>query len=355
MYIKRKHNKNIINILFSFIILVCFSYFILAADKFLVENKQGWVKAAFLELKDDKVDWYISLDNIILSNELSDKFTYIVQPWDNLSIIASKFWTTVETIKKVNWIKVDTVKVWEKIIITEEEWIIYEIPQNITLKAFATKYNLDIIKLQELNYISELDYEFEKWDELFIPVTKSQAQKLGLIIVPTINKPINTWNTEKPQRATWKNEKNTKETKRVPDFEPTYTFRWSDIISKWYFNPNVQNWFVRWHCTRYVAVKKFPYMNKTKQSRIWWWNAKDWYNNAKKAWYSVWKTARKWSIVVLRYWGSRYYYAWHVWIVADIDWNWKRILIDDMNAVWRFVVSKRRIPMDSKVVWYIYY
>lgn len=346
------------NILFSFIILVSFSYFILAADKFFVENKQGWVKAAFLQIQEDTADWYISLDNIILSNELSDKFTYIVQPWDNLSIIASKFWTTVDTIKKVNWIKKDSLKVWEKITITEEEWLIYEIPQNIKLSAFAAKYKLDIAKLQELNYISEQDYEFEKWDELFIPVTKSQAQQLGLIIVPTVNKPIVN-NSNKSERPTWKNNsgwnKWTNKQQVAPVFEPSYTWRWSDVVSKWYFNPGVQNGFVRWHCTRYVAIKKFPYVNKSKQSRIWWWNAKDWYRNAKEAGYSVWKNAKKWSIIVLRYWWSRYYNAWHVWIVADIDWTWKRVLIDEMNAVWRFVVSKRRIPMDWKIIWYIYY
>jgi hypothetical protein len=26
-----------------------------------------------------------------------------------------------------------------------------------------------------------------------------------------------------------------------------------------------------------------------------------------------------------------------------------------MNAVWRFVVTRRWIPMNSSVVWYIYY
>lgn len=348
MYIQKKHKKNIPNIMFSLVVLVGFSYLILASDKFFIQEKRFWVKADFLEVQDDKLDWYISLDNIIITNELSDKFTYIVQPWDTLSSIAIKFWTTVETIKKVNSIKRDNLKIWDKIIISEEDWIIYQIPQKTTLKAFASKYGLNIWKLKEINYISEDNYEFDKWDELFVPITNQEAQKLWLIVVPVYNKEnkVTTKSTTKSWKAV---------TKKQEVFEPAFTWNGSDVVSKGYFKPNIQNGFYRGHCTRYVAIKKFPYTSKSKQSRIWWGNAKDWYRNAKEAWYSVGKTPKNWSIVVLRYWGSRYYYAWHVWIVSSVDWAKKRILIDEMNAVWRFVVSKRWIPMDWSIIWYIYY
>jgi surface antigen len=47
----------------------------------------------------------------------------------------------------------------------------------------------------------------------------------------------------------------------------------------------------------------------------------------------------------------------HVWIVLDIDRSSRQILIEDMNYVWRYVVSQHWVDMDSSknpVIGYIY-
>jgi surface antigen len=135
--------------------------------------------------------------------------------------------------------------------------------------------------------------------------------------------------------------------------QTNYSSKWKSIIAKWYYNPNISNGFYRWHCTRYVAIKKFPYINSTKQSKLWWWNANKRYDNAKNAGYAVWQTPKVWSIVVIKYWWANYYYAWHVAIILKIEKN--RLLIEEMNAVWKFIVTRRWISIDSKIKWYIYY
>lgn len=332
MYIKKKQKKSPINILISLIVLFGFSYIIITADRYNVEIKNYTANAAFFEIKERQNKWMIPLWEIVVTGEEFQKFTYTVQKWDNLTKIANLFWTTVDNVKSLNSLKSDVIKPWDKLLISDEEWIIYEIKESSKLIDFTSKYWIDIDKIKELNYYSDNNVVLEKWDEIFLPIDNEKAMEIWLIEKPVKSNPKN--------NTTYSN--------------PTYTYSWKSIVSKYYYKPSIYNWFYQWHCTWYVAIKKFPYISETKQKKLWNWNAKNWYRNAKNAWYSVWKTPQKWAIVVLKYWGTRYYYYGHVWIVEDIDWKNNKILIDEMNAVWRFVVSKRWIPMDSKVVWYIY-
>jgi len=128
-----------------------------------------------------------------------------------------------------------------------------------------------------------------------------------------------------------------------------------NIIAKYRYRPNVYNWFYRGQCTRFVAIKKFPYITKYKQKKLWNWNAKYWYAHAAAEWYPVWKTPKVWAIVVIKYASGRYYYAWHVAIVKRIDWNNKKMLIEEMNYLWKYIVDLRWIPIfDPHIIGYIY-
>lgn len=358
MLIKKKYRKSVLNIIVSTICTLTFSYFILAADKYNIQQDNQIVKASFIPSDYNESDWYIPLNNIIIESESSDKFTYIVQPWDTLSYIAYNFWTTTENIRNTNKLKNDNIKPWDKLIISEDEWFIFQIENNISLNDFAQKYSLDVEKLKELNYISDGSNIIEKGDEIFLPISYDKAKLLWIIKIeqpkPEIKEPKITQKPiekKEPKKTTPK-----KETKKpiIKQDEDDIEYNGKSIVAQRYYRPSVQNWFYLWQCTRYVAIKKFPYLSKWKQERLWWGNWKDWYQNAKDAWYKVWSTPKEWSIVVLRYWGRRYYYYWHVWIVQDIDWDNRKILIEDMNAVWRFIVTKRWIDMDSKIIWYIY-
>ncbi len=353
--IKKRYKKNVLNVLLSTSFLFWFCYVIIAADKYSIQEKFNWVNAAFLQIKDYQDEWYISLDNVaIFDDSDSGKFTYIVQPWDTLSSISTKFWTTVSHLKNINSLKKNSVKIWDKLVISEQDWIIYDMPESTNLKDFAAKYKLSLDDLMELNYISDPNYVVEKEEEIFIPITEDQARNIWLIKVvqpPVVQTPIAKATTKNTGKTT---SKTTTKKAATPSTTRYSSSGGSSTVSRWYYNPSVRNWFSRGYCTRYVAIKKFPYASDGKQKRLWGGNAISWYSNAKAAGYSVGKTARNGAIVVFSSAGWRYSGYWHVWIVIDIDYKNNKILVEDMNAAWRFVVTRRWVGINSSIIWYIY-
>ncbi len=353
MLIKKRKKNNKIQIFLSFISLVLLTYWFVFVDKFYIKNPiRTNVSAAFFDIKETDYNWLIPLTEITLPSDVdpnSIKFIYIVQPWDSLSSIAQKFNISVSTIKTVNKLKSDIIRPWQKLIITDEEGIMYEIKNKITLKQFAKKYWLDLEKLKKANYFINDDLILEKGDEIFIPISEKEAIKKWLIkplvYIQSYNKkkkhikiPIYTKKYSKYNRRQYKCKKN------------------PNIVSCRLERRKVVNLFAPWHCTRFVAIKKFPFISPHRQTRPWRWNAKQWYWNAAKAWFKVWKIPKPNSIVVFRY-GWRYYYSyWHVAIVLHVDRKNRKMLIEEMNYIWRFIADKRRVSIDNpKIIWYIYY
>jgi surface antigen len=277
----------------------------------------------------------INVNNILIDKNDEWLIYYIVQPWDSIWKIALNFWATTVHIKKINKLTSDTIKPWQKLIITDQPGFLYTYKWE-KLSDLASKYWTTVDSILQANSIDDITYTFQKNDEIFIPVTEEQLAKLF---------------PPKPTATT-----QTKPVYSAPQSTatPTNYSTSKTVVSKYRYNPNVSNWFYRWHCTRFVAMKKFPYESSTKQTKLWNWNANQWYANAKKAGYSVWQTPKIWSIVVIKYWWANYYSAWHVWIVKQIDRNKKKLLIEEMNALWKYVVTMRWINMDSKITWYIY-
>lgn len=331
MYIKKRYKKNFLKITTSSLSLFLIGFFLVFSENFKTEWREIFVSANYLSVKDINTDWEIKLWNIILW-DFTDKFTYVVQPWDNLSMIATRFWTTVKNIKNVNDLASDVIHKDQRLTISQEEWIIYQMKEDIVLSDFVEKYSLDENSLKSINYISDSSYNLKKWTELFVPISNDLAVEVWL---------VESEEQVVVQQSAW-------------SFNNSNSWNQSDwsakIVERWYYNPQVNNWFYAWHCTWYVADQLF------REYRPWWGNAKDRYNNAKNAGYKVGQTPTYWSIVVIKY-GSGYWTSyWHVAIVRDIDWNSRKILIDEMNYSWRFIVTKRWIDMDSgKITWYIYY
>jgi len=289
----------------------------------------------------------LSLENILSFDEKLDGIIYIVKPWDNLSSIAYKFGTTISQIKQINNLKSDVLRPGQKLIIRSQPGIYYQVKEDTSWKDFAQKYKLDLKQLLSLNYVSDEDQILQKWDEIFLPLTQKEAIEKGLLPKPK-PKPRPTYT--QPHRSVTVT---TSTSQRTP---VSSSSRWSKVVKSYYRNPWIYNWFAPGHCTRFVAIKKFPYITDTKQKKLWHWNAKNWYDNAAAAGYPVGQTPKIGSIVVIRYGAPNYYYNYgHVWIVRDIDWKNKKLLIEEMNAKWRFIVTRRRIPMDNKIIGYIYY
>jgi len=278
-------------------------------------------------------DNFVVIENIYIDESLDGQIYYIVQSGDNLSKISDIFGVTVSHIKNVNKLVRDTIRPGQKLVITEDEGIIY-IAKGETVWELAKKYKINASDIMKVNYMETIDYKTEKWDEIFIPISELALAKLQPKAKPRPKASYTKSNTAVASRTTYSTS--------------------STIIEKYRRKPNVSNGFYRWHCTRFVAIKKFPYTSDTTQKKLWNGNAKNWYANAKAAGYKVWQTPAIESIVVLQYGWKNYYYAGHVAIVKQIDRKSKRLLVEEMNAKGKFVVTKRWIPINGKIVWYIY-
>lgn len=127
----------------------------------------------------------------------------------------------------------------------------------------------------------------------------------------------------------------------------------SNIISK-----TVQYWiwyarFIKWTCTDYAASRRpdiFP--SRGWKDRLFWWNAIQWYHNARVVWLETGKTPEVWAIAVYaKGRGASTVYG-HVAIVEKVL-DDETIEITDMNYLWKNIVT-RRIVKSNLALWYIY-
>lgn len=332
MKFKYKSKISFTSLFLNLVVLTGFFCLILNSYKFKDLSNSSRVQAyggSINILKEEIPDGStINVNNIYIDNDLNGTIYYIVQAWDSLSKISSNFWVTVSHIKKINRLTSDTIYPNQKLVITEEEWFLYTSKWE-KASELANKFNVKKEDIITSNGLNVDDYVFVEQDEVFIPMSDEQYKKM--------------FPEKKKQSSIVYQPNNT-----------NFSYKNKNIVAKYWYSPNITNWFYKWHCTRYVAIKKFPYITPNKQNKLWNGNAKYWYQNAKNAWYSVWQTPKVGSIVVIKIWWRNYYYAWHVWIVKEIDWKNKKILIEEMNAVWKYIVTKRWISMDSNIIWYIY-
>lgn len=354
-----KAQRNFTKITFALVILFVFGYLIIYADQFKYETNYIAINETFVDT-DSKDISSIDLNEIIIDEDIPGTLTYIVKNWDTLWSVALKFWTTVSNLKKVNQLQWRSIRVGMKLKITEEEGIIYQLPADTNLLVFANQYNLNVEDLKNLNYIQSDDQIFKKWDDLFLPISEDEAKKIGLIYtkqndwfddVPT--KPKTTVAT-KP--ATKKTNYNTTSNEDKIISKPSK----GNIVAKRVFKKNISNSFYAGFCTWYAATKRpdiFKYTNeeKTRQERPFWWNAREWYQNAKKAGLAVWTTARRWALITFRRGGAWYSSAGHVWYVLEVDTANNRLLIEDMNYLGKFIVTQRYIDInEDNIIGYIY-
>lgn len=361
MYWMILRNKwlNYIKFSITLILLFAFVLVIVYADRFQKWADQIYVNTTTFAQK-GSYDWAsINLD--MVSIELDDNnewiITYIVQPGDTLSKIASTFWTTVSHIKKTNKIK-GPIRPNQKLIITDEsEWILYTMQGKENILVFANKYNLNLEDLMTLNYIQDETEVLQDWQELFIPIDLETAYKVWLLERPkpvykpkvsTKYKPV----VVKPRSV------NNRSASYVVSTRPTNTRKRSNILSTWVFNKKINNRFYAGHCTWYMAATTpqiFPYIDEHTQARPFWGNANQRYDNAKKAWFSVGSQPVVGSIVVYNRWGAQFASAWHVAKVISYNPAEWTMIVEEMNGSRKFVVDRRIERVDNpNIKWYIY-
>lgn len=328
------------------------------SDKFYKWTNPVLVSENFIQSSLGKSD-AIDLDMVSVEINEQDQWiiNYIVRAWDSLDKIANKFWVTVAHIKKVNSIQAwNPIRPWQKIVITDEEdWFLYDVKEKINVLVFANKYSLKIEELLSLNYLQDESEILLPWQEIFISISKDDAYKVWLLEKPkpvvkpkiiTNYKPVINKQTTKKNITVWS----------TPE-QVSLTVKRSEVISQWVYNKPIKNKFYPWYCTWYAAIimpSIFPYSSENVQERPFGWNAVQWYDNAKKAWFSVGKKPMVWSLIIYYKWW-RLTYAWHVWKVINYYPDTGKMIIRDMNRVGKFIVTERREEVsNSNIKWYIY-
>ena len=350
-------------ILFTSLIIFLFTIIVVRADAFSnsIEDQRIKVNPNFIWSEDDVIG--INPDNInITTDDEGDTpvIHYIVQEWDTIEKISKEFWVPEKRLKELNklW---DSVQPGQKLIVSDnEEWILYVVKKERSLKLFSEFYRLNINDLMTLNYISDDSEMLYPGQELFINVTEQRAYDIWLlekaqpvlpkdeVVKPIVKKKQTTTKTTatKTNNNWWTTTTTTQVT------TPSWNSR---ILKQWYYNPKISNWFAVGYCTWYAAIKSpniFKYTSATKQDRPFGGNAVNWYANAKAAWFSVGQSPRPGAIVVYKNLRSS---AWHVGIVLSVNSASWEMTIEDMNYAGRFIVTQRIDNINNpKIVGYIY-
>jgi len=294
---------------------------------------------------------------------------YTVTYGDSLSTIASTFGTTVKNIMEVNWLQSTNLRVWKRIHITPIEWFIFQLKEITNPMVFANQYWLSLEDFLTTNGINDKLQLLEKWGEVFIPLTRQEGIELGLLEKPKPVEPTRPVVAEVAHTIVQKKEqkqdtptsvqKNLQQARQTQAVVSTPSLpQKSSITSQWTYTTNVWNWFYKWNCTQYAALKApwaFPFITDKKQYKTRNWDAKYRKDRAEQQWFS---TSSKPSIGAIAVFGrgrSWYSSAWHVWIVVDVDYENTRFMIEDMNYTCLHCVTRRRIDMNSamtQVAWW---
>ena len=133
-------------------------------SKFLNDNYKQLAEAVIEAITDYKGIPYIS--------PFENNNIYIVKKGDTLYSIASKFNTTVDTIKRLNNLTTNTLSIGQILILPTNEdieidTIIYTIKKGDTLYSIANKYNTTVDTLKRLNNLTTNDLKIG--DTLIIP------------------------------------------------------------------------------------------------------------------------------------------------------------------------------------------
>jgi len=255
---------------------------------------------------------------------------YTAWKWDNIELIAKKYWVSEDTIRFANNLdkKVKTLKEWQKLVFPSVDWIFYTVKRWDTISSIARKYHIYTKDIVEKNNLWKY---LRVWKRIILPWAK----------------PI------KEEEKTEEVKKDTKKVyKKKPYIKPVKTYR----TKKTYIAPKkiYKNWlyplrwrkpysWAWWNCTWYVASYK---------NVDWRWNANQWLRNARKKWHKTGNYAIPWAIVVLGWRGYNRWYG-HVAIVRKVEKNY--LIVSDMNYRRLWQVTLRKIKRYwSHIKWYIY-
>lgn len=346
----------------SLVVLAVFSLVIVDANKLSKTWNIIYVNPMFVQQTTSE-EGYIDVGSIASELDENNRWVlkYVVKAGDSLYGIASKFWTTISRIKKVNSI-VGPIRPNDVLMISEDDGLIYVMKSTMNVKLFADKYDLNLQDIMTLNSIADESEILHEGKELFLNITKEKSYDVGLfprpkpVIVPPkkYKKPIITRTSPQTTRVV-------STTVSAPSSQASWNTGGGTqrkILSKWTFNKKISNGFYAGHCTWYMAATTpsiFGYTSDSTQERPFKWNANQWYDNAAAAGFRVGQAPALGAIVVYSQTSGPYAAYGHVAKVISHDPSTSTMVVEEMNYLGKYIVTRRvESTKNWKIRGYIY-
>lgn len=250
----------------------------------------------------------VPIDTVHDWENRKESITYTVQEGDTLWQLAYDFGISRDTIRWVNALTSNALRVGQKLMIPPGNGYIYISQEWDTLTSIALKYTTSKTEILKNNpYLSDV-----------VPVG-------SLVYMPHMKPPIVT-----PDSIVASDQALREESLL------SYKLRLIHPSGKW---------FVPGHCTYFVA----KYWDVQ-----WRWHAKDWYKNAQKAGYKTGKIAQPGAIAV--WYGPGYNLSYgHVGIVMSVNEKQGTMVVKDMNytGLWRITTRTEKLK-NKYLIGFIY-
>lgn len=136
-------------------------------------------------------DGSVKFDMFIPGSNEEGEIVYEVEPGDTLSEIAKTFGTTTSILLDNNTIAdPNNLSNGQKIVITNDGGeVIYEVQESMPVKEFASTYDIELAEVVELNYLESSDVVLEQGQQLFLNLTREQAELKDLRQTPEYVRP----------------------------------------------------------------------------------------------------------------------------------------------------------------------
>ena len=168
---------------------------ILQPNRFEIETKKNvlWsaVYAQVSERWTNANDGTVKFAMFIPWSNEEGEIVYEVKVWDTLTQIAKTFWTTTNQLIEVNWLwDANDLQPWQKLEISSAgDDIIYNVEQETSVADFANNFDLDLKEVIELNYFPGEDFLLVEGQQLFLNLTREQAELKNLRQTPEYVRP----------------------------------------------------------------------------------------------------------------------------------------------------------------------
>ncbi len=174
--------------------LIFMSLLILQPQKFIVSTSSWWVNSSvYAQIKEvwNSDDWALQFEELMPGGDIWGKIVYSVKSWDSLSQIAKNFGTTTKRLLESNTIADPNslIKGQKLEIPYAQDDIIYEIDKDSTVVSFADEYDLDVDDLMTLNYFEDKQTKLVNGQQIFLDLTREQAELKGLRQQPVYERP----------------------------------------------------------------------------------------------------------------------------------------------------------------------